>query len=294
MKNIKLYGHDCVIIDNNQLQLCIGRSIGPRILGINFYGGRNLFAELPNFVTELPGGRPYHFYGGHRLWIAPEEIPLTYDYDDQPIVITETKTGVIIKKPKEFLSGIEKTLTIQMDPVQPKVIIEHKLMNLGQKAVECAAWAITQFKPGGVAILPQSRIDTGLLPNRSLAIWPYTNLDDPNLKWGNDYVLLNANVKSPFKIGFPNPRGWLAYWLDDCLFVKHAPFDPEANYYDMGSSSECYCNDQFLELETISPKTIIKPGEFLTHTEIWELFRFEIKPDNETNIIHMLQKLGIK
>jgi hypothetical protein len=157
MKNIKFQNQDCFIVENNEIQLTIPYSIGPRILAINFHGKKNLLAELPDFTTQVPDGKPYHFYGGHRLWRAPEEMPTTYDYDDQLVEIIETNTGVIIRKPKEQLSGMEKTLNINFDPDLPRVRIEHTLKNCGNDAVECAPWAITQFRPGGVAILPQQQ-----------------------------------------------------------------------------------------------------------------------------------------
>jgi hypothetical protein len=136
----------------------------------------------------------------------------------------------------------------------------------------CAPWAITQFKPGGIAILPQSRQQTGLLPNRSLVIWPYTDMNSPLVRWGNDYIFFHAHMPKPFKLGFPNPRGWLGYWLNGTLFVKRTAFIPHAEYCDYNSSSQCYCNPQFLELETLAPLTELAPGASVVHTETWELY----------------------
>ncbi len=294
MKNVKFSNQDCVIIENNNIEVTISHSIGPRILAINFHGKRNLLAELPDFTTQLPDGNPYHFYGGHRLWMAPEQVPLTYEYDDQPVKIVEDGDSVLIKKDIEKNSGIEKTIRLKLDPYKALVSVEHALKNCGNQPLECAPWAITQFRTGGVAILPQNRTDTGFLPNRSVAIWPYTDMNDPIVKWGNGFILLNAKVASPFKVGFPNPRGWLAYWLDGSLFVKRAPFDTQAHYCDMGSSSECYCNDQFLELETLGPKTVLAPGDAASHNEIWELFEDIDKPENELQVKKMIEKLNVQ
>ncbi len=118
-------------------------------------------------------------------------------------------------------------------------------------------------------------------------------MNDPNVHWGNDFIILSAKVTSPLKVGFPNPRGWLAYWLDDCLFVKQAPFEPEGNYYDLGSSSECYCNDQFLELETLGPWTILEPGESVNHVEMWSLYENVLKPDHELDARLLVERLGL-
>ncbi|MGB7872807.1 MAG: hypothetical protein WBL25_00375, partial [Anaerolineales bacterium] len=168
------------------------------------------------------------------------------------------------------------------------------LTNRGLWPVECAPWAITQFRTGGVAILPQSREQTEVLPNRTLALWPYTDIASPQVSWGNRYTLVRAEMQDPFKVGFPNPRGWLAYWLDSTLFVKRAVYDANANYYDFGSSSECYCNDRFLELETLAPIGKLAPGESVTHAETWELYADVEFPENKDAAQAIVEKLGLE
>jgi hypothetical protein len=88
-------------------------------------------------------------------------------------------------------------------------------------------------------------------------------------------------MPSPFKVGFPNPVGWLAYWYQDTLFVKRAKYDEHAEYFDYGSSSQCYCNHLFLELETLGPTVSLEPDEAVTHTEIWEVYPDVDKPSDE-------------
>ena len=294
MKKVRFQNHDCFLLENNFLQMIISSSVGPRILSLNLHGKQNILAELPDFTTALPDGSAYHFLGGHRLWVAPEQMPLTYDHDDKPVEVKLWVNGVLITKKVEELSKFQKSILIKLDPEKPQISITHYLLNTGKQPVECAPWAITQFKTGGVAILPQNGIDTGFLPNRSLVIWPYTDVKDPCFKWGNNNILLEAKVDSPIKIGFPNPRRWMAYWLDGCMFIKHAPFDPQANYYDLGSSGECYCNDQFLELETLGPITSLSPGETISHMETWELFDNVENPETEEEVVSLVAKLGLE
>jgi hypothetical protein len=73
------------------------------------------------------------------------------------------------------------------------------------------------------------------------------------------------------KIGWANPVGWLAYWIDGTLFVKQAGYLPLSEYPDFGSSSECYCDPHFLELETLGPVTSLAPGQSVSHEERWLL-----------------------
>jgi hypothetical protein len=294
MNTIKFLDLDCVPLENASLSLLVTQSVGPRIISLRFNGKDNLFAELPDTVTERPDGKNYHFYGGHRLWHAPENMPCTCFPDDEPVEIISTKNSLSVLQQVEVETGIEKSLRISLVDDKPQVIVQHILTNRNLWTVECAPWAITQFKPGGVAILPQSQEQTEVLPNRSLALWPYTDIGNPKVSWSNLFILVHAEMDSPFKVGFPNPRGWLAYWLDGTLFVKRAAFDAQAAYYDFGSSSECYCNDQFLELETLAPIGRLAPGESATHTETWELYANVDFPADEDATQGIVEKLGLE
>jgi len=95
------------------------------------------------------------------------------------------------------------------------------------------------------------------------------------------------------KIGFPNPAGWLAYAVDDTLFVKRAAYQPDADYFDRGSSSECYCNPRFLELETLGPRTVLAPGQSITHCEAWALYAVASFHPTETAAQDLVDQLGL-
>lgn len=295
MKTTKFLDFNCVSLENASLALLVTQSVGPRVISLRFNGGDNLFAELSDFVTRRPDGETFHFYGGHRLWHAPENMPRTYIQDDGPVNIVPTRNGLSVTQPVETQSGIEKSILISLVEEKPQVIVRHTLTNRGLWPVECAPWAITQLKTGGVAILPQSQQQTEVLPNRSLALWPYTEISNPLVTWGNQYILVRSEMKEKvFKIGFPNLRGWLAYWHAGTLFVKRAAYDPQAVYYDFNSSSECYCNHRFLELETLAPISTLEPGASVTHAETWELYTNVDFPADEAGAQSLVEKLGLE
>ena len=113
----------------------------------------------------------------------------------------------------------------------------------------------------------------GLLHNRQFALWPYTRINDPRLKLGDDFILFKADaLLPPFKIGYFNPHGWMAYWLDGILFRKTFEAHKELVYPDNNCNSEMYCNDKFVELESLAPLGILKPGDTATHVEVWDIF----------------------
>lgn len=278
---------DCIALSNGVLELLVAQNIGPRILSLRLVGRENLLAELPEFVIERPGSEPFHFWGGHRLWYAPESRAITYLPDNQPVEIVPLAVGVQVNQPPEDGTGMQKSLTITLAEGKAEVVVEHTLRNGGTRPRTCAPWAITQFKPGGFAILPQNNAlndADGFLPNRALALWPYTRMNSPFIHWGDRFIFVDANMveaDGPLKIGWPNPAGWLAYLLGDTLFVKQATYQPDATYFDFGSSSECYARYDFLELETLGPRTVLEPGQSVSHQEVWRLLADVSLPMNE-------------
>ncbi|HMZ07160.1 MAG TPA: hypothetical protein PK078_06030 [Anaerolineales bacterium] len=294
MDNVSFLGQDCVVLENASLRLLVTRSVGPRILSLQLDGGENLFAELPDFVTDCPGSGIYHFRGGHRLWHSPEVPTRTYLPDDTPVQIEAIENGLNVTQDVEPKTGLQKSMKVELGAGSPCITVTHRISNTGLWPVTCALWAITQLRKDGLAILPQTCTDTGVLPNRSLALWPYTNPGEPNVTWGRYYVLVRASMSSAFKLGFSNPRGWLAYWWNGTLFVKRAAYNAQTEYYDFGSSSEFYCNDKFLELETLSPIVTIQPGAWAEHVETWELYNNIAEPQNENGVQALVDSLHLE
>lgn len=293
MRQVQFLGHDCVELSNKSLSLLVTQSVGPRIISLKLNGNENLLAELPGQTLECPGKGDFHFYGGHRLWYAPEEPFRTYLPDDDPVEIILLNNGIHTRQSVENETGILKEMKIQLHAKKNVVVVEHFLSNQGVMPITCAPWAITQFKPGGVAILPQNEFlwdQNPTLPNRSITLWPYTDINNPNIAFENDHILIRAELQNEkLKIGLPNPRGWLAYWRDQILFVKRASYQPNADYYDFGSSSECYCDDHFIELETLGPVTTLKPGGTVRHTETWEIYSNIKLPKNPDSLIQKIE-----
>jgi hypothetical protein len=121
--------------------------------------------------------------------------------------------------------------------------------------------------------MPAGNTDTaGLLHNRQFSFWPYTRINDPRLKLDDRFVLFKAEaLLPPFKLGYFNQHGWLAYWLDDILFRKTFDVQASLHHPDNNCNVEMYCNDQFVELESLGPLTMLLPGDSVVHTESWEI-----------------------
>ncbi len=251
---------------------------GPRLVRLMLTRtalGINQLAEVPQMKWDTPYG-PFFIHGGHRLWHAPEAAPRTYMPDNAGLIVTDVPGGVELRLPAEAVTGISKSLTLQLDPERAALTLTHRLCNEGPWPIELAPWAITQLPHGGVIVLPQRQrpaATSDLLPNRQLVLWPYTRWADTRLSLNDDFVLLNATPRlPPCKIGYFNPHGWMGYLCDGVFFVKRFTPQPDLPHADFGCNAETYCNDQFVEMETLGPLTRLEPGQAATHVEEWEFY----------------------
>ncbi|HUG34851.1 MAG TPA: hypothetical protein VMJ90_08780 [Anaerolineales bacterium] len=270
------FGRKTVILENEFFRIECLADAGPRIVRlIPVWTGENLFAELPNATTKSPHGE-YHFYGGHRLWRAPESPNRTYIPDDTGVTIKEVQNGIKLSGAEEPGTGLRKAITIQMSSSQPFIIVKHKIENLGSSVVRLAPWAITMLRPNGTALLPQqvgNLDDDGVLPNRRFALWPYSRWDDSRLRLGDDFVTVSADgIANPLKIGYFNPHGWLGYVYFDVMFVKRFGVRRDEDYPDVGCNAEVYVNARALELESLGPSVELAPQVDVVHTETWEVY----------------------
>ncbi len=276
------HGRKTIELGNQYFQLdCLAEG-GPRVVRlIPAWLGENILAEVPDAIARGPLGA-YHFLGGHRLWVAPESLDKTYVPDDSGLTARKLSDGVKLEGHVEPETGIRKSISIHISTTRPFVMLKHRLVNHGRKAVRVAPWALTMMRSKSVAILPQQlgNVDKdGLLPNRNFSLWSYSRWDDPRLKLGDEFIKIKATSnKQPFKIGYFNPYGWLGYVFDDTLFIKRFSVRREEQYPDLGCNSEVYTNDRFIELESLGPLTDLKPGEEVVHTESWEVYDMKDMP----------------
>ena len=224
-----------------------------RIMGLTPAGKPNLLADISDRPPVPTPYGDFHFLGGHRLWHAPENMPRTY-IPDSDITITELSDGVMLEAQTEPGTGIRKCIEIQLAKDKPSLTLTHTLINDGLWAVELAPWTITQFRLGGTVILPMpvgNTDATGLLHNRQFSLWPYAQFNDPRLKLGDEFILFKADALPPFKIGYLSTHGWMAYWMDGVLFRKTFEIHAGATYPDNNCNAEMYCNQLFVELESL-------------------------------------------
>lgn len=267
---------DCLEIASADARVTVSTGFGPRILLYALDGGENVLGWHPEAAvnTELGTWRPY---GGHRLWAAPENMPVSYAPDNDPVEYDELSENSVLFRAKTDAARFQKEMTVSL--AGTRVTIDHRITSDSGEAREISAWCLTIMRPGGEAIVPNEPFapysGETLLPTRAMALWSYTDFTDPRWRFGKDYIALRCDPEVPHqqKFGVLNRRGWAAYQTGDLLFVKRFQLAEAAKYPDMNSNTEVYTAGGFVELETLSPLKNLQPGDAVKYRETWELTR---------------------
>ncbi len=302
--NYKHYGK-CLKMDNGICELIVTVDVGPRIISLSLSGKENLFfndetdainKEGPAFDEMFYKGAKWHIYGGHRLWVSPEAEPETYYPDNTPVPYVIDGNKVILNCEEEIYNKRQYTITITMSEDSADISVLHEIKNNSDKLQRFAPWSLNVTDKGGCVIVPQTDRPTGLLANRVIAVWDYSDMSDNRVMFGKKYITLKQNVdcNGAFKIGTNNEHE-CAYLINKGQAVKFSFNMIEgAEYPDYGCSFETYTNEHMLEIETLSPMRNVMPGESAVHEERWSLkeaeFDFDCKSEADCDKVAELFK----
>jgi hypothetical protein len=284
MRNVRLA--------NGQVELIVTQDVGPRVIRFGYIGEQNLFAEIEGHQGGVDEDE-WMLRGGHRLWVAPEIKPDTYELDNTPITIEAIENGIRTRQAPGPLSGVAKSMDIALSPDSTQVTVLHTLQNAGQKTVAVAPWALSVMAPDGMAVIPlppKEAHTSRLTHNQEWSIWPYTDLADARWTFGTRYVFFRQDrTKGPTKIGMAHREGWVGYLLGEFLFIKRFERISGASYPDGGVNFETFSNEDFLEVESLGRLVALEPDESVSHEEQWELYRnipqIETEDDVEKHIL---------
>jgi hypothetical protein len=287
-------------LTNGSIELIASLDFGPRIIRFGYVGGQNLFLEDQegkhvnrNPAIDRLGEGHWRIYGGHRLWTSPESEPRTTYPDNAAVEWKKLENGFVLSSPVENWTQMRKEISVRMNPATGEVTVDHLVENTGAWPVQFAPWALSVMAPGGTAIVPQVRRQTGLLPNRIISLWPYSKMNDPRVTWGEKYIVVRqGDGETPFKFGSSNEAGLAAYQLGEDLFIKRYQHVAGGTYPDFGVSFECYVCGDFLEVETLGELQTVQPGASAVHQELWSLTNAKPLPfDNEELLESEMNKL---
>ena len=268
---------NCVEISNGEVNVTISTDVGPRILFYGFDGGDNILGWHPQAEVNTALGK-WKPYGGHRLWRAPENMPLSYAPDNDPVRFAEEGELAARFTPQaEPATQLQKEMLVTLAADGSGVTIDHTITYGGDGEVEIAAWALTIMRPGGEVLIPNEQFEPygpeTLLPVRTMALWPYTDFTDPRWKFEKDHIRLKVDdsINTQQKVGVLNRQGRVTYEWENLSFTKKFEFVEGADLPDMNSNTEVYTDGGFVEIETLSPLKRLRKNGAVRHTEYWEL-----------------------
>jgi len=306
IEEYKNYGK-VVAITNGADDIKVTIDIGPRVIYFALTGGQNVMFNDdtrkisngkgdPVFEAAFGKGKYWQIYGGHRIWFSPEEYPYSYVPEDDPVKWTADGNKFTFAPKLYPTLGLKFALELIVDNKKPLVTLNNCIENHSGGIRRIAVWALSVLAPNGLEIVPQPKEQTGLLSNRTLELWPYTNMADGRVHWGKDYITLRSvegTPDGPFKFGLTNTLGKVAYINNGTAFIKKYTHNKHGNYPDHGMSFETYTNDSFIEIETLGELHEMTPDEKIVHTEQWVLKKVAKAPNpkNETGVAKLSERL---
>ena len=289
---------------NDHAEVIVTLDVGPRILSYKRPGAENVFKNYDDQLGSS-GESDWKIRGGHRFWIAPEDEVVTYHLDNQPVDyrIEEFTQEIVIDSLQIQAGQIMKSLAVTLADNDSHVTVRHTARNDGDEPIQIASWGLSVMKPGGIEIIPQPPLGEhprDLLPNRGIVLWPYTDLSDARWHLGREFFTLRQSEGfPPTKLGLAHREKWVAYVIEDSIFIKTFEHVTGAVYPDGGCNFETFTNDEMLEIESLSPLAALAPGESVSHTENWYLFPItsEAQIESEEALAYWLkpylQKTGV-
>jgi hypothetical protein len=123
---------DCIRLENGDIEIVVTTAVGPRILHYGFVGGENILGLHPAAKVETALGE-FKPYGGHRLWIAPENMPNSYAPDNTPVEyeFDAAKNSIRLVQPIETATKTQKEITVTLEETGSGVSVNHRIKNCG-------------------------------------------------------------------------------------------------------------------------------------------------------------------
>lgn len=282
------YGKTMYITDG-VCEVRVTLDVGPRVVYCGLVGKDNVFFcdvqrktcnKKPEMEQYYGKDRFWYLYGGYRLWMSPEASPQTYYPDNESVEYVIKGDTVTFIPPLQTENQLQTLFSLTLHG-NGKISVNNRMINFSSKKKEGAAWALCAMAKNTYTFGLLNDTDTGLLPNRTLVLWPYTKINDDRLTVTDELICVKQcpDADRALKVGFNNEAGAVVTLTEDnTAFIQRYKTDRTGGKYpDGGCSAEIYSCPDFTESEALSPLQTILPGHSLDFSLEWEL-----KSINET------------
>jgi hypothetical protein len=194
-------------LDFGDLTFEVDPMVGARITTFKL-GATNILVSSTDTMSQ--------YYWGSTLWISPEATkwmqPPPAELDRDPYTVVATDTSVTMTSAVNAKLGITISKTFSIDTKLGAVVIEYKLNNTTQAAVQMAPWEVTRVFPRGLTFFPKGPTAPTLSTGATM---PTTEMN--NIIWFN-YDM--AAITKDSKLYADGTEGWVAHAADGLVFIK--------------------------------------------------------------------------
>lgn len=275
----------CMELSNGVARLVIAPSSGGRIVHYSRDGG-------PNF-----------FRGGCQIDIGPE---LEYPPKHQPLwsgayaVQTLGPLSVRLTSPEDEATGVQLAKVIKLapksSPSPARVTLQVTMKNISDEEIAYCLWdrTMTRATYGFFQLNPDSRFPAKWSLRRGEhGTYAYDGKtpSSPRVEIvGN--LLVTVPGKKMEKIAADSMAGWIGGFHDGWLYLKRFPVYPNGDYADGGNSVEIWVDaaGERTEIEPLSPKVQLQPGDTYAFVETWELRRVDQEINAPRDIPALLEQ----
>ncbi|HPW51281.1 MAG TPA: hypothetical protein PKV85_02885 [Spirochaetota bacterium] len=275
---------NCYELTIGKQKMIVATDFGPRIMHLSIDGGENM---LFNDEAEKFKSGYWKIYGGHRLWVSPENR-WDLDPNNEKCDVILGENSITVKKLNKN-TDLEKTITVTEK--NQRFNVTHTITNKGQFLFAGAIWALTCFKPKGTIFVPWA--SHGSFKMSKIIYWNQwtdkkTNVNSSQFSQNDDYFMININGETS-KIGSAAYDGYVGITTDNYTFIKKFDRVNTNDYPDDNCAVECFTCADFVELETLSPNVVFAPEVTYSHTEEWFLFGSKVNVSDKKAIDQMIR-----
>ena len=261
-------------------------AIGGRILGYGNYHHNILYQRSDNdgqtLAThgKLQAGGYFSDLGPELRGIPAHPLLTVGEYNAE----LTRDFGVTVVSAADPTTGIRLTRNIILDPESGDLAITQIMRNTSAGELSYCHWDRTKVQGGGFALIPLkkgSKYEDGWAVKRGTgaeATYVDKDLKIREIEEHKDTLIVKC-INGPMKVGVDSDAGWIAYAWRHFLFIKYFPIYEDAYYSDNGNTVELYWNDDFAELEPLSPEVFLRPGDGYQFPGLWKIIelRKEVK-----------------
>jgi hypothetical protein len=294
---------EACLLHNNKAEVVVVPAIG-RVMQFGFRGEEGVFWENRSLDGKTVQADAESWkktdwvnLGGDKAWPSPEADwgKLTGRkswrpppaFDGLPWKARVESDAVVLTSAVDPFLGVRVERRIKLHATRPVLTIRTTFERIAGEPARMGIWVVTQLKD------PQRLF--GVSPARSIFDTCYTLLgkDTPRSLTANEGLIsLSRDAKSAYKIGLDADS---LLWVGDKQMLRiDSPRVKRAEYPDKGSSTEIYTNPDplpYIELETLGPLRLLKPGDKSERSNIYTLLR-RSKPTPEQEARSVLATRG--